>query len=105
MLALGRLAGPNHRLEKGPGVVDGAPESAPERRAVVDGAPELAPERRAQVLPLQASSAFWVIAFFASPRRKLGGPEQTLEVGTLWEVQRRVCFPESFSFAGRFCTG
>ena len=91
MLALGRLAGPNHRLEKGPGVVDGAPE--------------LAPERRAQVLPLQASSAFWVIAFFASPRRKLGGPEQTLEVGTLWEVQRRVRFPESFSFAGRFCTG
>lgn len=91
MPALGRLAGPNHRLEKGPGVVDGAPESAPERRA--------------QVLPLRASSAFWVIAFFASPRRTLGRPEQTLEVGTLWEVQRRVRFPESFSFAGRFWSG
>ena len=91
MLGLGRLAGPNHRLEKGPGVVDGAPE--------------LAPERRAQVLPLQASSAFWVISFFASPRRNLGGLEQTLEVGTLWDVHRWVRFPESFSLAGRFWTG
>lgn len=91
VLALRRLAGPNHRLEKGPGVVDRAPESAPERWA--------------QVLPLQASSAFWVTSFFASPQRKLGGPEKTLEVGTLWEVQRCVRFPESFSFAGRSWTG
>lgn len=90
---LGCLAGPHHRLEKGCGVVDRAPESTSKRWA--------------RVLPSQASKAFWAVSLFASPRGKLvrRTGKDTGGGHTLWKVKRRVRFPESFSFAGRFWTG